>query len=233
MTQPGNLCARIEVYQFIDIFALMRLSTCSTALALSLLATCAIFAQQQGDEKQEFSVIVGELSGGNPNASTPTVPAALNLDAGVAVEANFARKIRDLGFASAYWEVNGLVGPLRYLSGTPVNATQEIHSVFLTPGVKLQFTPKEPLSPWVAGGAGYAFYDSSKTSIAGGPTVGGTANTYAIDFGGGVDWAMGKRYVLRGEVRGIYTGNPNFGVPTSGGQFNFVIGGGIVWRFSK
>jgi hypothetical protein len=213
----------------------MRLSTCFTALAVSLLAAWMLPAQQTGDERQEFAVAVGELSGGNPSA----LGGPLTLDAGVALEANFARKIRDLGLGSVYWEVDGMVGPLRYLTGTPTAASHELHSVFLTPGVKLQFTPKEPLSPWLAAGAGYAFYNSSGTSIGGGPTgggltsTGGSTSTYAVDFGGGLDYAMGKRYVLRGELRGVYTGNPNFGVSTPGGQFNFVIGGGIVWRFSK
>lgn len=207
----------------------MRLSTCSAAFTLSLLAVCSLSAQQAGEERQEFAVTVGELSGNSPNAAG----GPLTLDSGVAVEANFARKVRDLSFGSMYWEVDGLVGPLRYLSGTPTTATNEIHSLFFTPGVKLQFTPKEPLSPWVAAGAGYAFYNSSGSSIAGGKIAGGSTNTYAVDFGGGMDWAMGKRYVVRAEIRGFYTGAPNFGVSASGNQFNFVIGGGLVWRFSK
>jgi len=217
----------------------MRLNTCSTALALSLLVVGTLAAQQANDERQEFGIIVGELSGGNPNASTPTVPGALTLDSGVAFEASFASKIRDLNFGSVYWEVDGLAGPMRYLAGIPATATHELRSVYLTPGVRLQFMPKEALSPWVAAGAGYAFYDTSGSSIAGSTTGGGTTstagttNTYAVDFGAGVDYAIGKRYVLRGEVRGFYTGSPNFGVPTPGGQFNLVIGGGIVWRFSK
>jgi hypothetical protein len=217
----------------------MRLSKCSTALALSLLAACTLAAQQTNDERREFAVTFGEISGGNPNASTPLAPAALSLNAGIAIEANFAQKIRDVPWGAIYWEVDGVGAPLRYVAGTPGAASHEMHSVYAMPGLKMQFTPKEPLSPWIAAGGGYAFYDASGTAIQGGPTgggassSGGTKNTYAVDFGGGIDYAMGKRYVLRGTVRGIYTGNPNFGVPTSGGLWNFVISGGIVWRSSK
>ena len=217
-----NLCARIEVY-------LMRLFTLSTVLALSMLSICTLSAQQAGDEKQEFGITVGELSGGNPTA----VAGPLTIDAGIAVEANFARRFKDMKDVAVYWELDGLVGPLRYVHGTPVTATHEIRSIYVTPGIKVQFTPKEPISPWIAAGGGFAFYNASGTSIAGGPSTAGSANTYAVDFGGGVDFALGKRYLIRGEIRGFYTGNPDFGASTSGGQFNVIIGGGLVWRSTK
>ncbi len=215
----------------------MRLSLfsgISGALALSLLAVCSLSAQPAGDERSELAIVVGEVSGGNP---TVVAGGALNVDAGVAFEANYARKFRDMGAVAVYWEINGMASPLRYMAGIPATAAHSIHSGFVMPGIKLQFTPKEVVSPWLDAGAGYAFYNSSGSAIQGGPTGGGTASTggsastYAIDFGGGADFALGKRYLIRGEVRGIYTGNPNFGVPTSGGLFNFVIGGGLVWRF--
>ncbi len=206
----------------------MRLSTCFAALALSFFAVCSLSAQG-GEEKQEFGLTVGELSGNSPSVTG----GPLTLDSGVAVEANFARKFRDLGFANLYWEVDGLVGPLRYVSGTPTSATHSINSVFVTPGVKIQFTPREPLSPWLAIGGGYAFYHSSSSSIASGPVAGGATHTYAVDFGGGVDWAINKRYVIRADLRAIYTGAPNFGISVPSGQLNFLIGGGLVWRFSK
>jgi opacity protein-like surface antigen len=188
----------------------------------------------------EVALTVGEVSGGSPNASTPAVPnagvAALNLNAGVAVGFNYAHKIRQVKYADISWEIEALGSPLRYTAGTPVIASHEVHAVFVTPGAKMTFMPKETFSPWISAGGGYAFYDSSSQSIAGGTTggglssTGGTANTYAVDFGAGVDYAMSKKYVLRGEVRGFYTGNPNFGVPTTGWLFNFEIGFGLVWR---
>ena len=208
----------------------MKLSTFSTALLLSLLAVGTLAAQQPiSDEKQEFGIIVGELSGGNPTAAG----GPLTLDAGVAFEATFARKVSEMKDVAVYWELNALGGPNRYVRGTPTTATHELRSIFVTPGIKLQFTPKETVSPWIAAGGGYAFYNASGTSIGGGPSTAGSANTYAVDFGGGADFALGKRYVVRAEIRGYYTGNPNFGTPTSGGQFNVIIGGGLVWRFSK
>ena len=161
------------------------------------------------------------------------------MGSGVAFEADYARKISDLRWASIYWEVDGVVSPLRDLSGFPVTATNRIRSVYLTPAVRVQFMPKERFSPWISAGEGYAFYDSSGTSIAGGTTGGGvkalsgTSNKIAADFGVGVDFVTSKHYVLRGDVRGFYTGSPNYGTPVTGGQFNFLIGGGIVWRFGK
>jgi hypothetical protein len=203
------------------------------ALASSLLAAFTLTAQQsaaqQNNEHQEFAVTIGALSGTNPSATL----GPLALGSGFALQANYARKTRDLKWANLYWEVNGLYNPLRHLSGFPPTATSAIHSIYVTPGLRLQFTPDEKISPWLAAGGGFAFYDSSKSGLGGGAVAGGTANTGVVDFGGGVDIAMGKSYLLRGGVRGFYTGSPNFDTANSGGQFNFVISGGIVWRFPK
>ncbi|HEU5020730.1 MAG TPA: hypothetical protein VFT60_02530 [Bryobacteraceae bacterium] len=176
---------------------------------------------------REFAVSVGELSSGQPNAAA----GSLDLNAGIALELSFAQKIRELRFGTLYWEVAALTGPLRRVDGTPVSATHTIRSIYATPGLRLQFTPQEPLSPWLVAGAGYAFYNSDNTAIDGGPAAGGSKHTYAIDFGGGMDYAFGKSYAVRAEARGYYTGSPKFGTPADNGLFNFVISGGLVWRF--
>jgi outer membrane protein W len=206
----------------------MRLSTCFAALALALVAACTVSAQQSGSD---FAVTIGALSGNNPN----TASGLLVLGSSPAFEANYARRFNDKQkWAALYWEINALVSPFRHLSGVPVSATGDVRSVYVTPGVRLQFAQQERITPWIDGGAGYAFYDSSGTNIAGGATgSSGTANTYAAEFGAGVDIVASEKYVIRGAVQGFYTGDPNYGVVASGGQFNFVISGGIVWRFGK
>jgi hypothetical protein len=207
----------------------MKLSIWSAVLIFSLAAAYPVAAQSvtSNEGSREFGVSIGELSSGAPNAAA----GSLDLNAGIAVELSYAKKIRELGFGSLFWEVDGLVGPLRRVSGTPVTATHTISSIYAAPGLRLRFTPKEPVSPWLAAGAGYAFYGADNTAIGGGPAAGGAKHTYVIDFGGGVDYALGKSYVLRGEARGFYTGSPKFGTPTDNGLFNFVVSGGLVWRF--
>jgi hypothetical protein len=208
----------------------MRLITFHTALALSLLAVTTLAAQQPNETRQELAVTVGEISGTNPGATAGT----LSLGNGIAVQGNYARKIRDWNWGSFYWEVNGLYNPLRYVSGTPTSATHKIWSLYATPGVKLQFTPQERISPYILGGGGYALYGEDQTSINGGVAgVKGHTNRGAVELGGGFDFVVGKSYLLRADVRGFYTGGPNFGVNTPGGQFNFVISGGMVFRFPK
>jgi len=206
----------------------MRLSIFPAALALSVLTACTVFAQSSGNE---FAVTIGALSGNNPD----TPAGGLVLGSSVAFEANYAHKINDTKkWASLYFEVNALATPFRHLSGLPATATSNVRSVYATPGVRLQFASQERVTPWLDGGAGYAFYDSSGTNIAGTATgSSGTANTYAVEFGGGVDIVASKRYTIRGAAQGFYTGDPNYGVTATGGQFNFVISGGLVWRFGK
>ena len=99
LTTVRNLCARIEVY----LFDPMKLSIGFGVLAISLLSGSVLFAQASNEGRQEFGITVGELSSGAPSVPGDT----LNLNAGVAVGANFARKFRDLGFASLYWEIEG------------------------------------------------------------------------------------------------------------------------------
>ena len=197
------------------------------------MAVCSVSAQQSDSE---FAVTIGTLSGTNPNVSSASLaPGALTLGSSVAFGANYARRFSNTkSWAALYWEINALGSPFRHLSGVPASATSDIRSVFVTPGVRMQFTSQERITPWVDAGAGYAFYDSSGTNIAGGGTgSSGNTNTYAVEFGGGVDIVASKTYVIRGAAQGFYTGNPNYGVPATGGQFNFVISGGIVWRFGK
>jgi hypothetical protein len=197
----------------------MRLITFSTALALWVLAAGIAAAQANNDEKQEFALTAGELSGTNPSFPGNTI----TLGAGVAVEANYARKIRDYQWGALYWEVDALGGPLRYLSAVP--SSHPLRSVFAAPGVKMQFLPTERWSPWIAGGGGYAFYSASLP----GTTL--YTDTYAVDFGAGVDYAVRPHLAIRGDMRGYFTGGPDLGIGRTSGQFNFSIGGGVVWKF--
>jgi len=218
----------------------MRLFTFSTALALSILAAASVSAQVN-DEKQEFAVTIGEMSGSTPNVSG--IP--LTLGSGVGLEANFARKFRTVKYGSLFWEVDALGSPLRYLSVAP--NSHAVRSFFAAPGLKWQFSPGPAWSPWMAVGAGYAFYDANSAASAvavatigpvppSGTVVTSTSlktNTYAADFGGGVDYVVRPHFVIRGEARGYYTGGPKFGLGSTSGELNFIIGGGIVWRFTK
>ncbi len=202
----------------------MRISVLPTLLiAAAALMAGPLFAQS------EFALGVGELSGSSPSAAG----GALSLNSNVAVEGNYARKFRETGWANLYWEVDGIYGPIRYLTGTPATVPNDIHSVFVMPGLKLQFAAKEPISPWIAVGGGYAYYGASKASIAGGASGVGSTSTGGADFGVGFDFSTGRKYALRADLRGNYTGNPKLGIPASGGQFNLAIGLGLVWRGTK
>ncbi|HVW11412.1 MAG TPA: hypothetical protein VHC90_22660, partial [Bryobacteraceae bacterium] len=125
----------------------MKLSTWSAVLIFSLAVAYPVAAQSvtSNEGHREFGVSVGELSSGAPNAAG----GSLNLNAGLAIELSFAQKIRELSFGALYWEVDGLEGPLRRVTGTPINATHTVHSLYATPGLRLQFAPKEPVSPWL------------------------------------------------------------------------------------
>ena len=117
----------------------MRLSTCFTAVCLALAAVCTVSAQQSSSE---FAVTIGALSGSNPNVPS----GSLVLGSSPAFGINYARKFNDKkSWASLYWEINALGSPFRHLSGLPAAATSDVRSVFVTPGVRMQFRRRRGL----------------------------------------------------------------------------------------
>ena len=89
-------------------------------------------------------------------SSGSLAPGSLTLGSSVAFGANYARRFSNTkSWAALYWEINAVGSPFRHLSGVPSGATSDIRSVYLTPGVRMQFASQERITPWVDAGAGY------------------------------------------------------------------------------
>lgn len=115
---------------------------------------------------------------------------------------------------------------------------KHMHSLYVTPGIRLKFLPGAPISPFASVGGGWAHY-----SLASSTTNGG-----ALAFGGGVDFKTGIPLLgFRAEVRDFLTGEPSFTLkdtfvtgfatatsPNTQGVFhrnNVLVGGGVVLKF--
>lgn len=117
---------------------------------------------------------------------------------------------------------------------TPGAALPREYAVFsLTPGVRLMFQPRRPVSVFGAVGAGIAGYEESALRADGGPNPARqTNNTGAVSFGGGVDVRSGSWLGLRGEVRYVVAGARRFSIPIPGERVrNVVTTVGLVVRF--
>ncbi len=142
-----------------------------------------------------------------------------------AVGANYAGRIAHVPFVALYFELPVIVGPKSVLHAP---SASNYSSLFITPGLKLKLAPSFPVSPYFAGGIGYARFHSDATST----TPAQTENTNVFDFGGGVDFKIFPFVSLRGEVRDFYSGLPPVGtLNLSSRQHNVIPQLGLVLRF--
>lgn len=190
----------------------MRIQKAVLTLTLVLLAT-ATYASAQ---KHELAITVG---GQFPSNNV------FDSGASVAVGANYAGRIFHVPLASLYFELPVIVGPK---SVTRLPSRSNYSSLFVTPGLKLKLAPGFPVSPYIAGGVGFARYHQE----ANGTVADQSVNTEVYDFGGGIDFKIAPFVSWRGEVRDFYSGFPDFNsLPDSGRQHNVVAQTGLVFRF--
>ena len=144
----------------------------------------------------------------------------------LAVGANFAHRIAHVPFLGLYFELPVVVAPKSVIR---VNST-DYSSLYVTPGLKLKFAPSFPISPYIAGGVGFARFHSGATSV----TSDQTSTKAVFDVGGGLDFKIAPFFSARAEVRDFYSGLPNFDLVSSGlsgRQNNVVPQIGLVFRF--
>jgi hypothetical protein len=181
-------------------------------------------------EKHEIGLTLGGLfpqdRGVNPNA--------IRLGAGTALQANYGLRLIN-GRAQVSAEVHFLGNPQRVVSSTNPASTRDVATIYITPGIRVKFAPKSPVSPYVAVGGGVAFYQQSLLQIDGRPnTAPRDISGGVLDFGGGVDSKLWRWIGLRGEIRDFYSRSPAYNLPNIGTrQHNVVAGGGFVLKWGE
>jgi hypothetical protein len=193
-------------------------------LPLSFLFVCTpAFAQ-----KHEVGLTLGELF----PQDRGTASNGVQLSRGIALQANYGHHF--IGRRTAlYDEVHFLANPQRVVSSGNPAATRDVATLSVTPGLRLKFATDAAVSPYVAIGGGFAWYEQSFFRIDGGPNPAPRELHHgALDFGAGADVRFWRWIGLRGEVRDFYTGSPAYNIPTiAGGQHNIVAGGGFVLKW--
>jgi len=145
--------------------------------------------------------------------------------ASFAVGGTYAGRIVHVPLAALYFELPVVVGTK---SVTRLPSRSNYSSLFITPGLKVKFAPEFPVSPYIAGGIGYARFHQDANTVVTSQTV----NTEVYDFGGGLDFKIAPYLSWRGEVRDFYSGFPDFNsLPDTGRQNNLVVQTGLVIRF--
>jgi opacity protein-like surface antigen len=183
-------------------------------------------------QSSELAVLVGRINTGDRGIQG-LQPVKAAFDGAVAYELSYANRMVDGKVASLHWELTIAGAPKRGVKSTNLVLPKNYSTLFFTPGLKLKLLPGGGVSPYVVGGVGLGRYNASDT------TIGGTANpadrantTYAVTYGGGVDFNLIGVLALRGEVRDFITGNPSFSAPfVTDKQHNLIVGAGIVLRW--
>jgi opacity protein-like surface antigen len=158
----------------------------------------------------------------------------LDLQSGLALQANFGKRIWHSPRFALLAEGHLLASPLREVVTANRRAARDFASLYLMPGLRLRFGGDRKITPYVAGGIGYAQYHSSEL------LQDGTASpardrqhTWGGNFGGGVDVKILPWLGLRGEVRDFLTPSPRLNTPLTGAQHNVQVSGGFVIRFTR
>ena len=202
----------------------------SALFLVSLLLPPGAVAQ----ERNELTGIIGRTFVSDQGV-TGVVAIDTNLHSGngITFEANYGRRLIDLGLV-------GLTGELPFV----VNFKQDIHfdvnlvpkdykSFFITPSIRANVFPHAGLSPWVSVGGGFGYFKENSTLEFGGTNPGKTGTTSGVlQIGLGLDVRLFRTLSLRGEMRDFYSGVPQLNVDTGKTrQHNYFVGGGVVWHF--
>lgn len=173
---------------------------------------------------------VGLLLGSTSATDEGTV---LQFDRGTTYQATFAWRFWSTETAQLAVEVPFIASPAFTVVPPRAALPLEYASLYLTPGVRVTFVPKAPVSFFGAIGAGYARYSESKVKADRSPNPDQRdTNAGALQFGGGMDVRGFGWLGFRAEVRDVYTGGRNFSIATPGPRVHNVVGsGGFVIRF--
>ena len=188
-------------------------------------------------ERNELSFTAGRTF-----VSTQTVPSTglpLHFGNPLTLGGDYARLIKHHKIFGLYAEL-----PVAFCPKMDLNYREHVipasyKSLFVTPSVRLNIFSGQGFTPWVSAGGGYGRFFESSNLIWYNPNTGSTGtNTFAVQFGGGLDVWFWHRLGARLEVRDFYSGVPDLsavaGEPFTTGrsrQHNYYVGVGIVHRF--
>jgi hypothetical protein len=201
----------------------------STLLLVGLIA----YSASAQETKNEVGFLLGseQIPG-----STTTTGVPLSVGGSVAFSFDYARRLKgervalfaEFPFAAAPSHRGG--------SSQPGTATS-LAALYIVPALRLQAFTGRRFSPWLSGGFGYGWLETSALLNNGAPNPAINRNTGTAQFGGGVDIRTPLHILfpisLRAELRDYYAVDaPNYGTSLrQQGQHDIVPAGGFVVHF--
>lgn len=196
----------------------------------AIAAVMAVLALQAVDASAQSRFDVGLLLGSTRATNEGQV---LEFDRGTTYQAAFAWRVWRGDEVSVSVEVPFIASPAFTVTSAGRSLPLEYASLYLTPGVRVTFAPRAPVSIFGAAGGGYARYTESTLRADRSPNPDQRdTNSGAVQFGVGVDVRGFSWLGFRAEVRDVYTGARNFSIATPRPRVHNVVGsGGLVIHF--
>jgi hypothetical protein len=203
-----------------------------------LTATTVLAQSKEPPLKNEIGLVIGATE-------VPSIGRAaggtIDLNSSLALGVEYDRRLLGKN-TSLYVGGDFLASPEDVKVSNPASdVSPEYAYLFLSSHIKLKFNSTRTFQPWLSFGGGYA--DFAPAAPASGVIVKGKGNSGTLEFGGGLDTRplitfkgiplLGNLPIgARVEVRDFYSGQPQYGVATSGNlQNNVAFTGGFLLRF--
>ncbi len=157
----------------------------------------------------------------------------------ISVAFNYSRLLKTKGIFGIRGELPVAIYPRMDLNTAYHGIPNDIGALFATPSVRVNMFFGDSLTPWVSAGAGYGRFRYAHGLNFYGVNEGpGGSNTFAMQFGAGLDSWIWERWGLRFEARDFYSGEPDLNGLSSahistnrGRQHNYYVGAGVIYRF--
>jgi hypothetical protein len=169
-------------------------------------------------------------------AATTTADAPLILGGSVAFSFDYACRLRGRQTALSF-EVPFAAAPSHHERGVQPGLVTSLATLYVVPSLRLQALANRRFSPWLSGGFGYGWLETSALYNNGARNPQVNRNTGTAQFGAGVDIRTPIQLIfpitLRAELRDYYSiDTANYGAALrQQGQHDLVAAGGFVIHF--
>ena len=200
--------------------------------AIALAALIAFSAPAQ-ELKNEAGFLLGSEQ---IPAPTTTAGAPLSVGGSVAFSVDYARRLNGRQTTLSF-EVPFAAAPSHHEGGEQPGVVTSLATLYVVPSLRVEALANRRFSPWLSGGFGYGWLETSALYNNGARNPQVNRNTGTAQFGAGVDIRTPIRLLfpitLRAELRDYYSIEAaNYGVALrQQGQHDLVAAGGFVIHF--
>src|SRR5947209_10461330 len=196
-----------------------------TVLSLLLFLVSGATAQ-----RNEISGLVGRTfisDQGVPGTGLPD--SNIHFGNGLTFEVNYGRHLLNAGIVEVTAEIPAIFDPNHKLHFGFQDEPRNFRSYFITPSARVNLFPNGGFSPWVSVGAGIGHFSYDSRLESGQPNPNRSGNTTGVfQIGAGLDVRVIHSVYLRGEIRELNAGEPQFNLPTGKSRYYNLFAGAVL-----